>query len=53
MSFYAMVEVFLAEHVGGRCEPIDSDFKESSVEILAGVDLIPGLREALVANEKK
>ena len=52
MSFYAMVEVFLAEHVGGRCEPIDSDFKESSVEILAGVDLIPGLREALVANEK-
>jgi dipeptidyl aminopeptidase/acylaminoacyl peptidase len=53
MSFYAMVEVFLAEHVGGRCEPIDSDFKESSVEILAGVDLIPGLREALVATEKK
>jgi len=53
LSFFSMVEVFLAEHIGGRYEPIGSDFKGSSVEILAGVEQIPGLREALVANENK
>lgn len=48
MSFYAMAEVFLAEHLGGRCESFDGDFENSSVTMMAGVQHIPGLKEALV-----
>ena len=53
LSFYSLVEAFLAEHLGGRCEPIGDDFEGSSVELLSGVEQIPGLREVLVARENK
>jgi dipeptidyl aminopeptidase/acylaminoacyl peptidase len=53
LSFYSLVEAFLAEHLGGRCEPIGDDLERSSIELLAGVDQIPGLREVLVARENK
>ncbi len=53
LSFYSTVEAFLAEHLGGRCEPIGNDFEGSSVELLSGVEQIPGLREVLVARENK
>jgi hypothetical protein len=36
MSFNAIAEAFLAEHLGGRCEPIGDDFAGSSVKIVAG-----------------
>lgn len=36
LSFYAAVEQFLAEHLGGRAEPIGADFEGSSMECLAG-----------------
>jgi dipeptidyl aminopeptidase/acylaminoacyl peptidase len=52
-SFYAMAEAFLAQHLGGRYEPIGNDFEGSSVEILTGAEHIPGLQEVLVAAEEE
>ena len=48
LSFYAIVESFLAKCLGGRYEPIGDDFKGSSLQVLTGADGIPGLPEALV-----
>jgi len=42
-SFTAVVEAFLATHLGGRCEPVGDDFADSTIEFRAGRDLIPGL----------
>jgi dipeptidyl aminopeptidase/acylaminoacyl peptidase len=42
-SFAAVVEAFLAAHLGGRCEPIGDDFKDSTIEFKAGRELILGL----------
>jgi dipeptidyl aminopeptidase/acylaminoacyl peptidase len=53
LSFYSLVEAFLAEHLGGRCEPIGDDLEGSSIELLAGAEQIPGLREVLVGRENK
>ncbi len=50
-SFYAVAEAFLAAHLGGRVEPVGSDFKGSSIEIERGADQVPGIAEAL--KEKK
>ncbi|HVD73721.1 MAG TPA: prolyl oligopeptidase family serine peptidase [Xanthobacteraceae bacterium] len=33
MSFNAISEAFLAEHLGGHCQPIGKDFAGSSLEI--------------------
>jgi dipeptidyl aminopeptidase/acylaminoacyl peptidase len=43
-AFFAVTEMFLARHLGGRYEPVRDDFKGSSIEFKAGRDLIPGLR---------
>ena len=42
-SFTAVVEAFLAKHLGGRVEPVGDDFKGSSIEFRAGRDLVPGM----------
>jgi dipeptidyl aminopeptidase/acylaminoacyl peptidase len=42
-SFNAVAEAFLARHLGGRCEPVGSDFAGSSIEFKAGRELIPGV----------
>lgn len=42
-SFTAVVEAFLAQHLGGRCEPVGEDFAGSSIEFRAGRNLIPSL----------
>jgi len=42
-SFTAVVEAFLAAHLGGRCEPVGDDFAGSTIEFKAGRELIPGL----------
>jgi acetyl esterase/lipase len=47
MSFNAIAEGFLAEVMGGACEPIGDDLKGASVEVLEGADIVPGLAEAL------
>ncbi len=46
MAFFAITEVFLAEHLGGRMQPIGSDVRQSSAIVEAGGDLIPGLADA-------
>jgi dipeptidyl aminopeptidase/acylaminoacyl peptidase len=45
-SYTAVVEAFLAEHLGGRCEPVGGDFEGSSIQFKAGRELIPNLGRA-------
>ena len=47
MSFWAVTEAFLAEHLGGRFEPVGSSFQGSTVAVPAGAEHVPGLTEAL------
>ena len=42
-SFNAVLELFLAEHLGGRAEPVGDDFAGSSIEFKAGRELISSL----------
>jgi len=36
---------FLAEHLGGRFEPIGSDFEGSGIEVPTGAEYVPTLKE--------
>jgi len=47
LSFYAVSEAFLAEHLGGRYEPIGTAFKGSSLTVPVGAREVPGLADAL------
>ncbi len=47
LSFFAVSEAFFAAYLGGRVEPIGSDFTDSSLQVLAGADQVPGLAAAL------
>ena len=47
LSFYAITEAFLAQCLGGRAEPIGTDFDGSSVAVPAGKEHIKGLKDAL------
>jgi dipeptidyl aminopeptidase/acylaminoacyl peptidase len=47
LSFYAVQEAFLAEHLGGRYEPIGDAFDGSSITVPVGAEGVPGLPEAL------
>jgi len=47
LAFSAIVEGFLAKHLGGRCQPIGDDFAGSSVRVQTGASLVPGLAESL------
>ena len=40
-SFAAVTEAFLAQHLGGRCEPVGDDFDGSTIAFKAGRELIP------------
>jgi dipeptidyl aminopeptidase/acylaminoacyl peptidase len=48
-SFNAVTEAFLAEQLGGRYEPVGSDFQGANITVPAGADEVPGLPEALAA----
>ena len=50
MSFFAVTEAFLSRCLGGRFQPIGSDFQGSTVQVLEGADHVPGLREAAAAT---
>lgn len=52
LSFFAITEAFLAEHLGGRVEPIGNDFQGSSITVPEGASDIPGLPQALEAMSK-
>ncbi|MCI0362362.1 MAG: S9 family peptidase [Phycisphaerales bacterium] len=47
LAFFAVTESFLAQHLGGRYEPIGSALRGSTANVEAGAELIPGLVEAL------
>jgi dipeptidyl aminopeptidase/acylaminoacyl peptidase len=47
MSFNAIAEIFLAQCLGGRYEPIGEDFTGSSLQVLCGAEDVPGVGEAL------
>jgi dipeptidyl aminopeptidase/acylaminoacyl peptidase len=46
-SFYAVVEAFLARHLGGRHESIGDAFDDSSITVPAGAAEVPGLSDAI------
>ena len=46
-SFWAIAEVFLAECLGGRAEPLEDQLAGSSAQVVAGAEHIPGLQAAL------
>lgn len=50
LAVYAVTEAFLARVLGGRHEPIGSDFQGSSLTVPAGADGVPGLTTALQAS---
>ena len=49
LSFTAIAEAFLAEHLGGRVEPLGDDLEGSSIRIPTGADGLEGLQDALSA----
>ena len=46
LAFYAVAEAFLAEHLGGRAEPVGGAYKGSSITIPAGGEHVPGVKLA-------
>jgi dipeptidyl aminopeptidase/acylaminoacyl peptidase len=47
MAFYSVTEAFLAQHLGGRYEPMTDEIGRSSAKVPAGAGLLPGLAEAV------
>jgi dipeptidyl aminopeptidase/acylaminoacyl peptidase len=47
LSFFAVAEAFLSEHLGGEYEPVGDDFEGSSLTVPVGASDVPGLKEAL------
>jgi dipeptidyl aminopeptidase/acylaminoacyl peptidase len=47
LSFNAVTELFLAEHLGGRSEPIGDDFEGSKITVPTGADQMPAVSEVL------
>ena len=52
LSFMAVTETFLAEHLGGRAEEIGDAFEGSSIKIPVGAENLPGVAEGLKADEQ-
>lgn len=52
LGFFAVAEAFLAEHLGGRYEPIGKSFAGSSITVPEGGTQVPGLSAALKQHEK-
>ncbi|MGC0142358.1 alpha/beta fold hydrolase [Pseudactinotalea sp. Z1732] len=50
-AFNAIAEGFLAEHLGGRAEPLGGDLTGSSATVPTGADGVAGLADALANHE--
>jgi hypothetical protein len=46
-----VLEAFLAEHLGGRYEPVGEAFAGAVFEIPTGADQVPGLEKSLETIE--
>jgi dipeptidyl aminopeptidase/acylaminoacyl peptidase len=53
LSFFGISEAFLSKCLGGRYQPIGNDFAGSSLKVVEGAAYVPGLPEALAAQEAK
>jgi dipeptidyl aminopeptidase/acylaminoacyl peptidase len=51
-AFNAVAEAFLAEHLGGRYEPVGKDFDGSTITVPDGAADVPGVAAALKAHEE-
>jgi acetyl esterase/lipase len=51
-SFNAVTEAFLAEQLGGRFEPVGSDFNGATITVPEGAEHVPGLEKALSTVKK-
>ncbi|MBI1827141.1 MAG: S9 family peptidase [Planctomycetes bacterium] len=51
MSFNAVAEAFLAEHLGGRYQPVGGDFTNSTISVPAGASNVPGLSDAIATKK--
>ncbi|HEY5314120.1 MAG TPA: prolyl oligopeptidase family serine peptidase, partial [Pirellulales bacterium] len=47
LAFHAVSEAFLAKNLGGRYETVGNSFDDSTIEVPAGADDVPGLPDAL------
>ncbi len=47
MAFFAVAEMFLAQHLGGVYQPVGSDFEGASISVPEGAEHIPGLSASL------
>lgn len=47
ISYWAIGEHFLAQHLGGRAEPFGAAFEGANFEVVAGAGGIPGLEDAI------
>jgi dipeptidyl aminopeptidase/acylaminoacyl peptidase len=52
LSFFAIMDGFLAKHLGGRYEPIGDDFLGSSLQVPQGGELVPSLADALAERQR-
>jgi dipeptidyl aminopeptidase/acylaminoacyl peptidase len=50
LSFTAVSEGFLSQCLGGRYQPIGSDFEGSSIQVLEGAQHVPGLAQAVAGR---
>jgi len=44
LAFFAVTENFLAQHLGGRAEPVGDDFSGSSITFPGGADAVPAMK---------
>jgi dipeptidyl aminopeptidase/acylaminoacyl peptidase len=49
-AFNAVAEAFLAEHLGGRYEPVGKDFDGSTITVPDGASDVPGVAAALATH---
>jgi dipeptidyl aminopeptidase/acylaminoacyl peptidase len=47
ISFFAVAETFLAQHLGGTYQPIGNDFQGSSITVPEGAAQVYGVTESL------
>jgi dipeptidyl aminopeptidase/acylaminoacyl peptidase len=50
LSATAVMEGFFAQCLSGRYEPIGDDFRGSSIQVLEGAHLVPGLSQAIAGR---
>lgn len=43
LSFYAVSEQFLKQHLGGSAQEVGDDFENSTIQVIAGAEFIEGL----------